>query len=51
MTALTAGEPIERLDRFPEQILAVGRDQGLDAIRTHFHPDQLIVTAAGDFEG
>ena len=51
VTALTAGEPIERLDRFPEQLLAVDRDQVVEAIRTHFHPDQIIVTAAGDFEG
>jgi zinc protease len=51
VTALTADEPIERLDRFPEQLLAVERDQVVEAIRTHFHPDQLIVTAAGDFEG
>jgi zinc protease len=49
--ALTAGEPIERLDRFPEQLVAVDRDQVVEAIRTHLHPDQIIVTAAGDFEG
>lgn len=51
VTALTANEPIDRLDRFPEQILAVERDQVVEAIRSHFHPDQIIVTAAGDFEG
>lgn len=51
VTALTTGEPIERLDHFPEQLLAVDRDQVVEAIRTHFHPDQIIVTAAGDFEG
>jgi zinc protease len=51
VTALTAGEPIERLDRFPEQLLAVGRDEVIEAIRTHLYPEQLIVTAAGDFEG
>jgi len=49
VTALTADEPIERLDRFPEQLLAVERDEVVEAIRTHFHPEQLIVTAAGDF--
>ena len=26
-------------------------DQVVEAIRTHFHPEQIIVTAAGDFEG
>ena len=51
VTALTADEPIERLDHFPEQLLAVDRDQVVEAIRAHLHPDQLIVTAAGDFEG
>ena len=51
VTALTAGEPVERLDRFPEQLLSVDRDQVVEAIRTHLHPDQIIVTAAGDFEG
>ncbi len=51
VTALTADEPIERLDLFPEQLNAVDRDQVVEAIRTHLHPDQIIVTAAGDFEG
>ena len=50
VTALTADEPIERLDHFPEQLLAVERDQVVEAIRTHLRPDQLIVTAAGDFD-
>ena len=49
--ALTADEPIERLDLFPKQLLAVERDQVVEAIRAHLHPDQVIVTAAGDFEG
>jgi zinc protease len=51
VTALTAGEPIERLDRFPEDLLAVDREGVVEAIRTHLHPDQLVMTAAGDFEG
>ena len=51
MTTLTAGEAIDRLDRFPEQLLAVGRDQVMAAIQNHLHPEQLIVTAAGDFQG
>jgi len=50
VTALTAGESVERLDRFPEEILAVDRDQVIDAIRTHLHPEKLVMTAAGDFE-
>ena len=51
VTALTADEPIGRLDYFPEQILAVGRDEVIGSIRTHLHPEQSMVTAAGDFEG
>jgi predicted Zn-dependent peptidase len=51
VTALTAGETIDRLDRFPEQLLAVDREQVLDAIQSHLHPERLIVTAAGDFNG
>jgi zinc protease len=51
VTALTAGESIGRLDRFPEELLAVDRGQVMDAIRCHLRPEQLIVTAAGDFEG
>jgi len=50
VTALTAGESVERLDRFPEELLAVDRDQVIDAIRTHLHPEKLVMTAAGDFE-
>jgi zinc protease len=50
VTALTAGEPIERLDRFPEELLAVDRARVIEAIRTHLHPEQLVMTAAGDFE-
>jgi len=51
VTALTAGEAVDRLDRFPEEILAVDRDQVMDAIRTHLHPERLVLTAAGDFDG
>ena len=50
VTALTTGETVERLDRFPEELLAVERDQVIDAIRTHLHPEKLVMTAAGDFE-
>jgi predicted Zn-dependent peptidase len=51
VTALTAGETVERLDRFPEELLAVDRDQVNDAINDHLHPEKLVMTAAGDFEG
>lgn len=50
VTTLTADEPVERLDRFPEDLLAVTDAQVMEAIRTHLHPDELVMTAAGDFE-
>ena len=50
VTALTAGEGMDRLDRFPDQLLAVTEDQVMDAIARHIHPDRLVVTAAGDFQ-
>jgi zinc protease len=49
VTTFTSGEPLERLDRFPEDLLAVSRDRVMDAIREHLHPDRLVMTAAGDF--
>jgi zinc protease len=50
VTSLSAGEPVARLDRFPEELLAIDRDQVMEAIHTHLHPKQLLMTAAGDFE-
>jgi len=49
VSTFTAGETLERLDRFPEELLGVSRDQVMDAIRDHLHPDRLVMTAAGDF--
>jgi zinc protease len=49
VTTFTAGEELDRLDRFPEDLLGVNRDRVMDAIRDHFHPDRLVMTAAGDF--
>ncbi len=49
VTALTSSEGVERLDRFPEQLLEVSRDEVMAAIKEHLHPDQLVLTAAGDF--
>lgn len=49
VTTFTAGETVERLDRFPEDLLGVSRDRVMDAIREHLHPDRLVMTAAGDF--
>jgi len=47
VTALTAGEPVASLDRYPEELLAVRRVDVMEAIRRHLHPDGLVVTAAG----
>ncbi len=49
VTTLAAGEEMSRLDAFPEELLAVSRDQVMDAIRRYLHPERLVVTAAGDF--
>ena len=47
VTMLTAGESVESVDRYPDELLAVSREQVMEAIRTHLHPDGLVVTAAG----
>jgi len=49
VTTLAAGEDISRLDAFPEDLLAVDRDQVMDAIARYIHPERLVMTAAGDF--
>jgi hypothetical protein len=48
---LTAGEPVSRLDHFPEELLAATREQVVEALRTHIHPDRLVLTAAGSIDG
>ena len=50
VTALSVGEGVDRLDRFPEDVLAVTHDQLMEAIREYLHPDRLVLTAAGDFQ-
>jgi zinc protease len=47
VTALTAGQEPEHLDRYPEQLLAIDRDQVLAAVRRHVRPEELVLTAAG----
>jgi len=49
VTTLAAGEDVGRLDGYPEELMAVTRDQVMDAIKRHLHPERLVVTAAGDF--
>ncbi len=50
VTALTAGQPVEHLDRYPDQILATTRDEVIAATQRHIRPDELVLTAAGTFE-
>ncbi|PWB76223.1 MAG: insulinase family protein, partial [Holophagae bacterium] len=47
VAALTAGEPVAALDRYPERLLEVTREAVVEAIRRHLHPEQLVMTVAG----
>ena len=47
VSVLTSGQPIEHLDRYPRQVLALSRAEVTAAIARHLHPDRLVVTAAG----
>jgi zinc protease len=50
VTTLTAGQPVDHLDRYPEQLLAATRDEVVEAIRRHIRPNELVLTAAGTSE-
>ncbi len=50
VTTLTVGQSVDHLDRYPDQLLATTRDGVVEAIRRHFRPDELVLTAAGTFE-
>lgn len=47
VTLLTTGEPLESIDRYPEVLLATGREAVMEAIRRHLDPERLVMTAAG----
>jgi zinc protease len=47
--AMTSGEGVERLDRFPDQLLSVTPAQVRSAVRRHIRPAELSLAAAGDF--
>ena len=47
VTTLTAGEPISRMDSYPERILATTRDEVIDAIRRHLRPNEMTLAVAG----
>jgi len=42
------GLPVAEIDRIPERILAVRREEVAEAVRRHIAPDRLSVTVAGD---
>jgi len=42
------GLPVAEIDRIPEHILAVRREEVAEAVRRHIAPDRLSVTVAGD---
>jgi len=47
VTTLTAGEPVSRLDDYPERLLSTTREQVMEAIRRHIRPDELTLAVAG----
>ena len=47
VTTLTAGEPISRMDDYPEHLLTTSRDEVVDAIRKHIRPSELTLAVAG----
>jgi zinc protease len=47
---LTAGQSVDHLDRYPDRILSLTRDEVMAAIQKHLHPDRIVVTAAGTIE-
>lgn len=49
VTVLTAGEPIARIDHYPQRLMTVDHADVLAAIRRHLQPDRLVLSAAGSF--
>jgi hypothetical protein len=47
VTTLTAGEPISRMDDYPERLLTTSRDEVVEAIRKHIRPSELTLAVAG----
>ena len=45
--ALATGAGLERLDTYPERVLATTRREVMAALRHHIHPDRLVLAAAG----
>jgi len=49
VTMLSAGLPISSLDDYPRQLLECDKGTVVEAIRRHFHPEELSLTVAGTF--
>lgn len=48
---LLEGQDISRLDRFPHELLAVGRDEVTRTLRRHIDPGRMAVSVAGTVGG
>lgn len=44
---MVAGEPIERMDRFPDAVRSATAPDVLEALRRHIRPESLVVSVAG----
>ena len=47
VTVLSTGLPLAFLDEHPRRLLEVGREEVLEALGRHIHPEHLVLTAAG----
>jgi zinc protease len=47
---LAADLDVERLDRWPAEVLDVSRRRVLEALRRHIRPDDIVIAAAGTFD-
>jgi len=47
LTLLTGNLPLEEIDDFPERILRCTRQECLDSLTSHFHPEILVTAVAG----
>jgi zinc protease len=50
VTVMSAGLPVSRLDTAAQTLLAVTRDEVVEALHRHIHPDHLVVAAAGSLD-
>lgn len=48
---LLSGQDIQRIDRFPQELLAVTRDQAMRALKRHIDPSRISISVAGTLSG